>query len=280
MPWKKHPEKRARVEGDGVKGRTGVMWRNPNYVVEMRLPKKVANLKLHFGSYERVEEAMVARDYAAYLRNSTGKEDRATVGGFGNPDVDHSIFKFEESLEVFENLEGSGSRAQARCDEYRSLLELQTPQACTNFHVAAREDIRVAIESFRSRDPQKFPRPPLLNHLPDAEPVDGETHRTPPPSSSEVRVSPTPGRGGGASMGEGSTSFIGVTSLGLQITLNDSPSQTLLHMNVLGLTSEEIYMITKAGIDWIQRELNQLIDKWLEGVEPCLIDPETIPALE
>jgi len=261
------------VEGDGVEGRTGITWRSPNYVVEMRLSKKVAaNLKLQFGSYETLKEAQVARDYAAFLRNSTGKEGRATVGGFCNPEIHPSIFKFEESPEVFKSLEGSDSRAQTRCDEYTSLLELQTTDACIKFCKAAREDIGVAIESFRSRDPQKFPGPQLLNRLPNAEPVEGELHRTPPPSSSEVRVSPTPGREVGASLGEGSTSFIGSLSVEVRITVDGSPFETLQLMNVPHLTS-----ILKAGIARIQREL---IDKWLEEVERCPIDPETIPALE
>lgn len=262
-------ERRGRVLGDSVGGRTGVTWRSPNHVVEVRIPTKVAvgELKLHFGSYKRENEAKVARDYAAYVRNSTGKEDRAAVGGFCNPDAHPSIFEFEESLEVFESLGGSGSRARARCDEYKNLLERQTKEAWKNFCKAAREDIGIAIESFRSRDPQKFP----LHGVPTAEPVGGEIHRTPPPSSPEVRVSPTPGPEVGVSMVEGSTSFSGAISLEAKITVCDSH---------FPLTAEEKLAITQAGKDGMNRKYRELFDKWLEELAPCPTEPESIPALE
>lgn len=222
---------------------------------------------------------MVARDYAAYVRHSTGKEDPASVGGFPNPDVHPSIFEFKESVAVFESLEGSGARAQARCHQYRSLLEGSTPEERKKFGEAAREDIGVAIESFRSRDPQNFP-PPLSNRLPNAEPVHGETHRTPPPSSSEVRVSPTPGREGGGSLGEGSPIFFGGESLEVKITVNGIDFHTLRLTNENFLTLDEVLWITKAGIGTIDRFHRELVDKLLEDLDPCPIDPDSIPALE
>lgn len=54
------PKKRARVEETKFEHRKGVWWRDPTRcVVEMRLPKTVANLKLNFGSYDTELNAVI-----------------------------------------------------------------------------------------------------------------------------------------------------------------------------------------------------------------------------
>lgn len=226
MLRKMSSKKRVGVEGDGVEQRGGIFWRDREckYAVEMRLPKKVAEgVVLYLGPYERANHANFARDLGACLRNSTGKEDPALVGGFRNRPAQLGIYGCKESPAVFEG----SARVQALCDQYKRLLTLQTTDACKKaawkeFCEDAKKAIRVLL---RSR------------------------HSAPLPSSSEVGVSPTPGREVGASMGEGSTNFI----------------DRKIH------TAAKILVDMKATV---------ALDKWLEELQPCRIEPETIPVLE
>jgi len=273
MALEKRPGKRPRVEETGVDRRKGVTRRqNPTgyvHMVEMRFPK--SEKKMNFGTYKDKDDAMIARDCGAFIRNSTGKEALATVGGY-DPAVHPSIYEFEESREIFESLEG----LKARCEEYKRLIELKTGEEC-EFCKAVRRDIRDAILMFRSKFPNKFLRNGPLNHVPKATPLDGEFQSTPPPSSSEVRVPPSPGCEVGATMGDGSMNFNDGVWVEVFIAVDGFPLQTLLRKKVLLLTAEEILEITKVGVDKIDKDIS---DKMWEDVPPCTIDPTTIPPLE
>ncbi|KAG0590237.1 hypothetical protein KC19_1G083500 [Ceratodon purpureus] len=158
------------ASGENAIDRVGISWRmntstgKPTCVVEMRLPK--SGWRLHFGSHPHEHEAMIARDYAAFLRHSAG-EKGTSAGGFN---VENTLYEFEESPVIFESMETS----KVRRDEYKRLHTLHEPwqdqlqsgggpggfkpkpggnSPYKELCKAARDDIDVAIKEFRRRRP-------------------------------------------------------------------------------------------------------------------------------
>ncbi|KAG0590214.1 hypothetical protein M758_1G080000 [Ceratodon purpureus] len=299
MGPKVRPEKRARKEDgvghgdpireDGCIGnyiqRIGVALRKDTgkYVVEMRPP--YWKLKLNFGSYNLQVEAMIARDYGAFLRASTAEENSASAGGFG---ADDKLYQFEESPGIFEGIGGTMDRRQRIRPLYKELIkekwsgEGNPPhhQFCKD----ARKDIDIAIGVFRERFPERFSPPTETEKgVAKVEPVDGGIHCASSSSNPKVRVPPEPalgpvGREDGAIAG-------GVVSpwadLQISVAMNGSPSRILLDMKVPPIDDQHIFLLLKACFDKVKDEMiTRCFEKFLEELVPCPYDPLSIPAID
>lgn len=269
-------QKRQRVEENGriddsVKRRKGIFWRgNPRRcVVEMRLPTKSykSPQTFNFGTYRTVSDAMVARDFAAFVRARTGEEP-ATAGGF-KFEEHPSIYYYEESFDFFAGSE----KCLPLCNEFERLLKNPNKEAHDAFCENARTFLdNVAIGLFRRKYPGKFD-----------ESADCEAHLTPGASTSEARVSPDAGF---AVHAVGSTSDVFEE---FEISFKDSFLKTPLRVTVPRVLSREV--VDKIVTEGVERMRGQLDDTMksirgeilaeVVGIVPELtIAPESFPALD